>query len=140
NEKKLRWLERRFELPDRTVIIISSVTPVYIMTTPAPPASVVAGVLWYFARCHSLLDRFVCITAEELELRHDEWQRRQRFRTISQLSASEPRSWLEKETAYNSFLRQLAKEMVAEAQSRRGGGRFDAAAEREHQLDVIGTR
>jgi len=100
----------------------------------------VAGVLWYFERWHSLLDRFVCITAEELELRHDEWQRRQQFRTVSQLTPSEPKNWLEKETMYNSFLRQLAKEIVAEAESRREGGAFDAEAERQHLLDEIGER
>src|SRR5262249_10752524 len=97
NQKKLRWLERLLALPDRTIIVISTVTPSYNMTTAPPPG--VADPNVYFERWRALLDRFVCITAEELVLRHDEWQRRRQFRTVSQLSASEPRNWLEKETA-----------------------------------------
>jgi len=140
NEKKLSWFERLLALPDRTVIIVSNVTPAYVMTTP-PPAGLpagAAGVLWYYERWRALLDRFVCITAEELELRHEERVRRQNFRTISQFK--EPTTWLEKETAHNSFLRHVAKEIEAEAKLRRAAGQFDAEADREHLLDEIGER
>ena len=140
NEKKLSWFERLLTLPDRTVIIVSNVTPTYVMTTMPPPglSAGAAGVLWYYERWRAMLDRFVCITAEELELRHEERIRRQNFRTISQLK--EPTTWLEKETAHNSFLRHVAKEIEAEAKLRRAAGQFDAEAEREHLLDEIGER
>jgi hypothetical protein len=138
NEKKLRWLERLLSLPDRTMIIVSTVTPAYLMTTAPPEGADDAAA--YFNRWRALIERFVCITAEELMLRHDEWQRRRRFRTVSQLSASAPKSWLEKETAYNSVLRQLAREIEAEAKERSDGGHFDADADREHLLDEIGER
>jgi hypothetical protein len=140
NEKKLSWFERLLTLPDRTVIIVSNVTPAYVMTTMPPPGlpAGAAGVLWYYERWRALLDRFVCITAEELELRHEERVRRQKFRTISQLK--EPTTWLEKETARNSFLKQVGKEIEAEAKMRREAGQFDAEADREHLLDEIGER
>jgi hypothetical protein len=140
NERKLQWLERMQLLPDRTVIIVSTVTPAYVFTTPPPSALPADSVLPYFERWRALFERFVCITAEELELRHDEWLRRQKFRTVSQLNASEPKTWLEKETAHNSFLRQLAKEIEGEEKARRDEGRFDARADREHLLDEIGER
>jgi hypothetical protein len=139
NEKKLQWLERLLALPDRTVIIVSSVSAAYIMTTPPPPAPLVGGVA-YLDRWRALLDRFVCVTVEELELRDDEWQRRKTSRTASQLRVLEPKTWLEKETAYNSFLRRLGKEIEAEAERRRERGELDTKTNREHLIDEIGER
>lgn len=138
NEKKLHWLERLLALGNRTVVIVSTVTPAYMMTTTPPPSA--PGALSYFDRWRAVLDRFVCISAEELLRRNQEWDRRQVLRTTSQLSLSEPKSWEEKETAYNPFLKQLAKEIEAEAEQRRETGQYDATTDREHLLDEIGER
>jgi hypothetical protein len=109
NEKKLQWLERLLVLPDRTVIIASTVSAIYIKTTPPPPPpqALRAGVLWYYDRWRALLDRFVWVTAEELQLRHDARQKR--------ATDPQPRTWLEKETAYNSFLVRLRSELDPDA-------------------------
>jgi hypothetical protein len=107
NEKKLQWLERLLVLPDRTLIIASTVSALYIKTTPPPPQALRAGVLWYYDRWRALLDRFVWVTAEELQLRHDARQKR--------ATDPEPRTWLEKETAYNSFLVRLRSELDPDA-------------------------
>ncbi|MEK6374703.1 MAG: cache domain-containing protein [Acidobacteriota bacterium] len=124
NLKKLRWLERLLSLPDRTVIVISTVSPAFVMTAPPPEADAPPD---YLDRWRRLLDRFVTVTAEELELRHQEWKRRQEFRTLSQLTAGRPKSWLEKETAYNPFLRRLRDEL-------------EPGADRAHLLDEIAER
>ena len=121
--EKLRFLERLLALPDRTVVVISTFTPAFVLTAP-PPKDAPAD---YLARWRALLDRFVVITAEELELRHQEWQRRKDYRTRSRLAPSEPKNWLEKETAYNPFLRRLREELEPEA-------------DRSHLLDEIGER
>jgi hypothetical protein len=121
NEEKVKWLERLLALPDRTVIIISTVSPAYVMITPAPPS----GAAGYYERWRALLDRFVTVTAEELDLRDQEWRRRKEFRSVSQ--QIRPRSWLEKETEYNSFLRRLR-------------GELDESGEHQHLLDEIGER
>lgn len=121
--RKLQWLERLLSLPDRTVIVISSVTQAFVMTVP-PPNGAPAN---YLERWRALLDRFVTVTAEELEMRHQEWKRRQDFRTRSQFAAGGPRNWLENETAYNPFLRRLRDEL-------------DADADRPHLLDEISER
>ena len=123
NSKKLKWLERLLSLTDRTVIVISTVTPGFVMTVPTPKDAP-AGDL---ERWRALLDRFVTVTAEELELRHQEWTRRQDFRTFSQLKAGGPKNWLEKETAYNPFLRRLR-------------GELDPTADRAHLIDEISER
>jgi hypothetical protein len=121
--KKLQWLERLLALPDRTVMVISTVTPAFVMTVPppkdAPPE--------YLARWRALLDSFVTVTAEELEMRHEEWKRHQDLRTRSQLMASAPKNWLDKETAYNPFLRRLRDEL-------------EPGDDRAHLLDEIGER
>lgn len=124
NLQKLRWLERLLSLPDRTVIVISTISPAFVMTTPSPKTDPPAD---YLERWRRVLDRFVIVTAEELELRHQEWRRRQDFRTRSQLGASAPKNWLERETAYNPFLRRLRDEL-------------DPEAEREQLLDEIAER
>jgi hypothetical protein len=116
--EKLRWLERLMSLPDRTVVIVSAYTPAFLFTIA--PADTLE-------RWHKLLDRFVIVTAEELELRHQEWQRRKDYRTRSRLAPSEPKNWLQKETAYNPFLRRLRDELEPEA-------------DRAHLLDEIGER
>lgn len=67
------------------------------------------------------------VTAEELELRHQEWKRRKEFRTLSQLTAGAPKSWLEKETAYNPFLRRLREELEPDT-------------DRAHLIDEIAER
>ncbi|HEX2122618.1 MAG TPA: hypothetical protein VHL59_13340, partial [Thermoanaerobaculia bacterium] len=121
--KKLQWLERLLSLPDRTVIVISSVTPAFVLTVPPPKDAPVD----YPERWRALLDRFVTVTAEELELRCEEWRRRQTFRSRSELMAGAPRTWLEKETAYNPFLRRLRDELVPDA-------------DRAHLLDEISER
>lgn len=103
NEKKLQWLERLLVLPDRTVIIVSTVSATYMNTTPPPPQALRAAVLWYYDRWRAMLERFVWVTAEELQLRQDARKR----------PASEPESqtWLQRETAYNSFLLRLRPEL-----------------------------
>jgi hypothetical protein len=123
NKKKLAWLERMMSLPDRTVVIVSTVTVAYVMTTPAPMFA--EG---YFDRWRKLLNRFVIVTVEELQLRHDEYVRRVRFRTVSQLVRRGPQSWLEKETEYNSFLRHLRDELLK------------SSSDPSHLLDEIGER
>ena len=135
NLKKLQWLERLLQLPDRTVIVISTVTPSYLMTTPAPE-----GVSGYFERWHALFERFVRISAEELLLRHEEWKRHRLYPTISMLAPSEPKTWLDRETAHNPFLQQVKKEIAAEEEERRKAGHFEAKANRQHLLDEIGER
>lgn len=124
NLKKLQWLERLLSLPDRTVIVISTVSPAFVMTAPPPKADAPPD---YLDRWRTLLDRFVTVTAEELELRHEEWKRRQQFRTLSQLRERGPKSWLEKETAYNPFLRRLRDEL-------------EPGDDRAHLLDEIAER
>ncbi len=123
NLKKLRWLERLLSLPDRTVIMISTVSPAFVMTV-GPPNDPPPD---YLARWRAVLDRFVTVTAEELELRHEEWKRRQNFRTLSQLHVGAPKNWLDKETAYNPFLRRLRDELPT-------------GADRAHLLDEISER
>jgi hypothetical protein len=123
NKKKLAWLERLMSLPDRTVVIVSTVTIAYVMTTPAPMFT--EG---YFDRWRKLLNRFVGVTAEELELRNDEYVRRKRFPTVSQFLRRGPQSWLEKETEYNSFLRTLRDELL------------HSSSDPSHLLDEIGDR
>jgi len=121
NEKKLQWLERLLALPDRTVIVVSTVSPAYVMTTPSPPS----GLTGYYERWRTLLDRFVTVTAEELELRHEDWTRRRDLLEPDRITS--PKSWLEKETAYNPFLRRLR-------------GELDAKGDPHHLLDEIGER
>ena len=116
--EKLRWLERLMALPDRTVVIISAYTPAFLFTVAPADA---------LPRWRALLDRFVVVTAEELELRHHEWQRRKDYRTRSRLAPSEPKNWLQRETAYNPFLRRLRDELEPET-------------DRAHLLDEIGER
>ncbi len=125
NEKKLQWLERLLSLSDRTVIIVSSVSPAYMATTPPPSTDLKAGVLWYFDRWQALLERFVCITAEELELRYDESERRSA--TVLRSVLLPPSSWLARETDHNSFLSRLA-------------GELDPTTERGQLLDEIAER
>src|SRR5258708_3643291 len=122
NEKKLQWLERLLSLSDRTVIIVSSVSPAYMATTPPPSTDLKAGVLWYFDRWQALLERFVCITAEELELRYDESERRSA--TVLRSVLLPPSSWLARETDHNSLLSRLA-------------GELDPTTERGQLLDEI---
>jgi hypothetical protein len=126
NDRKLQWLERLMLLPDRTVILVSSVSPAFIMTTPPPAMAMRAAVLWYFDRWRALLDRFVTVTAADLQLSHEEWVRQQEMHSTTRLAMKAP-SWLEHETEYNSFLRALRKEL-------------DPNAERQHLLDEIGER
>jgi hypothetical protein len=140
NEKKLLWLERLLKLADRTVIVVSSVGTAFVLTTPPPQSLPVDGVTAYFERWRTVLDRFVCVTAEELDLRHEEWQRRNDFRTVSQLYAAGPKTWLAKETAYNSFLGRLRKEIDAETALRRRRKEPDPEADRNRLLDEIGER
>jgi hypothetical protein len=137
NEKKLDWLERLLALGDRTVIVVSSVSPAYMMTTPAPPA---ADAIAYFQRWRALLQSFVTVTAEELDLRHEEWLRRNALHSVSQLTAAAPRTWLEKETAYNTFLRRLFKELEAETDLRRARKENDPDTDRQRLLDELGER
>lgn len=108
NEKKLRWLERLLALPDRTVIVVSTVSAKYIFTTAAPDATD------YFDRWRALLERFVWVTAEELELR-------------TAPAREEPLTWLERETEYNAFLRRLR-------------GELDPSIDRQILIDEIGER
>ena len=140
NEKKLQWLERLMALTDRTVIVVSSVSPTYVLTTPAPPTLPAGSVTAYFERWRAVLDSFVCVTVEELDLRHEEWQRRNDFHTVSQLYAAGPKTWLEKETAYNSFLRRLYKELEADADLRRVREERDPDTDRRRLLDELGER
>ncbi len=107
NEKKLQWLERLLVLPDRTVIIVSAVSAAYIKTTPPPPQALRAAVLWYYDRWRAMLERFVWVTAEELQLRNDALKR--------PASETKPQTWLERETAYNSFLLRLRPELTKHA-------------------------
>jgi hypothetical protein len=121
NDRKLQWLERLLALPDRTLIVVSTVSAIYIRTTPPPPQALRAAVLWYYDRWRALLERFVWVTAEELELRNDARQR-QLHQTNAQ--TLEPQTWLERETEYNSFLRRLRAEL-------------DPHAGRRHLIDEI---
>jgi hypothetical protein len=89
NEKKLQWLERLLALPDRTVIIVSRVSATFMNTTAT--AELVP-------RWRALLERFVWVTAEELQLRQE--------------LGAEPVTSLDRETAYNSFLRKLRPELA----------------------------
>jgi hypothetical protein len=82
NAKKLEWLERLLALPDRTVIIVSKVSPGYIYTAPAaPPAAAPAAPPDPAAaaappapppepdeRWKKVLSRFVVVTQEQLDL------------------------------------------------------------------------
>jgi hypothetical protein len=137
NAKKLNWLERLLMLSDRTVIVASAVSPSYIPTTPPPAADESAA---YFDRWTAVLQCFVTVTAEELDLRHEEWERRNALRTVSVATAAEPKTWLQKETAYNSFLRRLCNELEAEADLRRTMRQSDADTDRRRLLDEICER
>jgi hypothetical protein len=137
NEKKLHWLERLLMLSDRTVIVASAVSPSYMPTTPPPPADENGE---YFSRWTTLLQCFVTVTAEELDLRHEEWERRNVLRTVSVATAAGPKTWLEKETAYNAFLRRLYNELEAEADLRRTLRDSDSDTDRRRLLDEICER
>jgi hypothetical protein len=140
NEKKLRWLERLLMLSDRTIIVASAVSPSYVPTTPPPPAMPPEETAAYFERWTTLMQCFVTVTAEELDLRHEEWERRNALRTVSQLSAAEPKTWLEKETAHNAFLRRLYNELEAEGELRRTLGQSDSHLDRRRLLDELCER
>jgi hypothetical protein len=133
NGKKLPWIERLLALADRTVIVVSNVSPAYVMTTQAPPDTDATA---YVERWRALLDHFVIVTAEELDLRHEEWRRRNE--AVSQITP--PKSWLAKETAYNSFLRVLARELEAENSLRRARTGRDPDTDQRRFLDEIGER
>jgi len=133
NEKKLHWLERLLALADRTVIVVSNVSPAYVMTTPAPADTEAPA---YVERWRALLHHFVIVTAEELDLRHEEWKRRNE--AVSQITP--PKNWLEKETAYNSFLRLLARELEAENSLRRARTGRDPDTDQRRFLDELGER
>jgi hypothetical protein len=137
NAEKLSWLERLLKLPDRTVVVISSVTPAYMMTT-APPADVDAAK--YFGRWRAVFERFVCSGAEELVRRKDEWRRRGWRQTVSELAPLEPATWQERETRYNTFLQKLDAEIDIEKAERRAAGRLDAVTDRDRLRDEIGER
>jgi hypothetical protein len=133
NEKKLQWLERLLALPDRTLIVVSAVSASYVLVTPPPPqpqplpsvlssppasppaAPAPGSASAYFDRWRALLERFVWITAEELELRHAAVT----LRTSPPLpltsppsgAALEPLTWLQKETRHNGFLMRLREEL-----------------------------
>jgi len=140
NEKKLQWLERLLMLSDRTVIVASAVSTSYVPTTPPPPAMPAEETAAYFARWTTLLQCFVTVTAEELDLRHEEWERRNALRTVSMFSAAEPKTWLEKETAYNAFLRRLYDELQAEADLRRTLKMSDPDTDQRRLLDELCER
>jgi hypothetical protein len=140
NVKKLHWLERLLMLSDRTLIVASAVSTSYMPTTPPPPAMPAEETAAYFARWTTLLQCFVTVTAEELDLRHEEWERRNALRTVSMLSAAEPKTWLEKETAYNTFLRRLYNELEAEADLRRTLKMSDPDTDQRRLLDELCER
>jgi hypothetical protein len=140
NEKKLQWLERLLALGDRTVIVISSVGPTFVLTTPAPAAMTPDDAAQYRARWRELLRRFVTVTAEELDLRHEEWERRKKFSTISEVSVALPNTWLKRETGYNAFLRRLAQELEADSDLRITRQERDPDTDRQRLLDEITER
>jgi hypothetical protein len=140
NEKKLQWLERLLMLSDRTLIVASAVSTSYIPTTPPPPAMPAEETAAYFARWTTLLQCFVTVTAEELDLRNEEWERRNALRTVSMFSAAEPKTWLEKETAYNAFLRRLYNELQEEANLRRTLKMSDPDTDQRRLLDELCER
>jgi hypothetical protein len=107
------------------------------MATAAP---VVADSAAYFGRWRAVFDRFVCIAAEELIRRKEEWRKRRWLQTVSELAPLEPKSWQERETSYQTFLQQLAHEIKNEADERRAAGRFDAVTDRDRLRDEIGER
>ncbi|HEV7428238.1 MAG TPA: cache domain-containing protein [Thermoanaerobaculia bacterium] len=137
NAKKLNWLERLLMLSDRTVIVSSAVSPSYVPTTPPPTTDESAA---YFDRWTKVLECFVTVTAEELDLRHEEWERRNALRTVSVATAAEPKTWLQKETAYNTFLRRLCNELETEADLRRPLRQSDPDTDRRRLLDEICER
>ena len=141
NLKKLDWMERLLALPDRTVIIVSTVSASYIDTTPVPD-QIDATV--YRQRWGAVLAHFVWITADQLEMRLGESERRTtEERELLQLRVSSPRlgqwlqdrftlqkhdrHWLDEETAYNPVLGRLRKEL-------------DPHADRKQLIDEIGER
>lgn len=127
NAKKLQWLEALLALGDRTIIVVSTVGPAFLMTTPPPPSVAdLGGADAYYARWRALLDRFVCVTAEELQLRQDEWERRTKVIALPPATTRLQR-WLQHETEFNSFLRRLRDEL-------------GDATDRKHLLDEIGER
>jgi len=68
NGRLLQWLERLLALSDRTIVIISSVSPAYVYTsttaipTGAPPAPLPD-------RWRAVIERFVIVTEEQLQMR-----------------------------------------------------------------------
>ena len=122
------------------VIVASAVSPSYIPTTPPPPAMPAEETAAYFERWRALLQCFVTVTAEELDLRHEEWERRNALRTVSQLHAAGPKTWLEKETAYNAFLRHLYDELEAERDASSTHRERDSDVDRRRLLDELGER
>ena len=141
NLKKLDWLERLLALPDRTVIIVSSVSASYIDTTPVPDK---IDETVYRQRWGAVLARYVWITSEQLEMRLGERDRHTtEERELHHLRVSSPRlsqwvhdrftlkkhdrHWLDDETAYNPVLGRLRKEL-------------DPHADRKQLIDEIGER
>src|SRR5262249_7172538 len=95
-------------------------------TTPPPATAMRAAVLWYYDRWRALLDRFVTVTADDLQVRYDECKRQDATRSTLRLQMRPP-TWLEHETEYKYFLRALRDEL-------------DPDAERQQLLDEIGER
>jgi hypothetical protein len=114
NKKKLEWLEGLLTLPDRTVIVISSVSPSFVLLTEPPAASSPEETAAYFNRWRKLLRGFVWVTEEQLELRRDESERRR-----TQSRWRRPETWLDEETEHNPFLRELRGELPADADCKR---------------------
>jgi hypothetical protein len=126
NSRKLAWLEKLMALPDRTVLVVSTVTPLFITIVPesVPPSSStfdgpVGSAQEALSPAHSdrerwqsLLGSFVVVTGEQLDLAQTSNSALMRpLRQNGSARSVRLAKWLWEETRHDPFLRKLAYEL-----------------------------
>ena len=133
SETKLSWLERLLRRSDRTVRIVSEVSPQFVLSQARAELA---------PRWHALLDKFLWLTWEEIAFRRaertklvearerEEWS----LQTVIDIARDPGRHrddadarWVDEETASSPFLRSLARQI-------------DKRIEREQFLDELRER
>lgn len=125
NLRKLTWLERLVRRPDRTVLVVSAVTPSYVLGLSTSPKLA--------ERWKAMLGAFVWLTWDDVEFRrgerarlattryvvpNDEWTFKALIETIrhwqARLDADRKQAaeqWLKEETAHSLVLRRLSVQL-----------------------------
>jgi hypothetical protein len=129
NAKKLAWLEKLMTLPDRTVLLVSTITPLFITIVPeSPPPSAPRRPWFHIARTRTvetiprppseqerwqkILGSFVTVTGEQLDLaQHADAPLALPLRHDGSARSIRLARWLWEETRHDPFLRKLAYEL-----------------------------